>query len=605
MHENLTSVIDLDKEKCTNCHKCVSVCPAKYCNDSKKDNIFINNNLCIACGACIIACTQKARYYLDDFDIFIRDLQKNKKIVAVVAPAIASNFPEQYLKINALLKEMGVEAVFDVSFGAELTVKSYLKYFKEKKPRVIIAQPCPAIVTYIEIYKPELLKYLAPANSPMLHTIKMIQHFFYQYRNHKVAVISPCIAKKREFEETKTGDYNVTISALKNFIESRGIDLDKFQDEEYDGPVAERAVLFSTPGGLLQTAERENPQIGKLTRKIEGVPVVYEYLNTLYEEIINDRAPVLIDCLSCHAGCNGGPGTPNQHQPLDKLEYYVEKRSKQSTKKYNSVKKIRKNINKYWVENLYDRNYIDRSSNNYIKTPSNEELQKIYHNMKKFTNKDFHNCAFCGYGTCEKMAEAIYNNLNKEENCYYYKANIISVLAENLSITTLEIKKESKTITDFVSETRLLTKKLVDEFACLLESVKSNNKMLEEFDKIVSSISEIASHVNLLALNASIEASRAGEQGRSFTVVAKEVGKLAESTSKEVNKIKPFLINLEILFKNINEQINCASEDFGQSQIINKEIEDGLLDIENMIVELSNKTESFLTYTETMIHIRA
>ena len=600
MTSNLTSVIALDREKCTNCHKCVSVCPAKYCNDSKNDTININNNMCIACGACIIACTQNARHYFDDFDSFIDDLQKHKKIIAVVAPAIASSFPGQFLKINALLKEMGVDAVFDVSFGAELTIKSYLEYIKKEKPRTIIAQPCPAIVTYIETYKPELIKYLAPADSPILHTIKMIKNYYSQYGNHKIAIISPCIAKKREFDETKMGDYNVTISALKKYIENKEINLNEYSDDEYDGPSPERAVLFSTPGGLLRTAERDNPNIGKITRKIEGVPLVYEYLDSLYDEIKNDRAPVLIDCLSCHSGCNGGPGTPNQKEPIDKIEYYVEKRNKQLTEKRNSKKKIRKNVNNFWNENLYSRNYIDRSSNNYIKMPTNEEYKRIYQNMKKFEQKDFHNCAFCGYDTCENMAIAIHNDLNKKENCYYYKTDIISDMAGNVSVTTSDLKKESTRITDYVTQSTALATKLGHEFANLLESVKVNKNMLNEFDKIVIAISNIAAQVNLLAINASIEASRAGEHGRGFTVVAKEVRRLAENTEQEVSKIKPFLNNLGILFTNINQQINTASDNFGQAQKINQNVETGMNDIEYTIEELSRKTESFLTYTEKM-----
>ena len=41
--------------------------------------------------------------------------------------------------------------------------------------------------------------------------------------------------------------------------------------------------------------------------------------------------------------------------------------------------------------------------------------------MKKFEEKDFYNCSSCGYGCCEDMAYAIFNGLNKAENCHHYK----------------------------------------------------------------------------------------------------------------------------------------------------------------------------------------
>lgn len=177
-------------------------------------------------------------------------------MVMIAAPGVAAEFPESYLNLNGWLQSKGVSAVFDVSFGAELTVKSYLEFIKKNPDTTVIAQPCPAIVTYIELHPPELLKNLAPAHSPMLYTIKMIKAFYPQYNGHKVAILSPFIAKKREFEEQGLGDFNVTFKSIKNYFSKRKIFLNQFPKVSYQGPVAERAVEFSTPGGLLSTAQK-------------------------------------------------------------------------------------------------------------------------------------------------------------------------------------------------------------------------------------------------------------------------------------------------------------------------------------------------------------
>lgn len=145
--------------------------------------------MCIGCGNCIKACTHDARIGIDDTEEFFRDLRRGERIVAVAAPAIAANFPDTYLNINSWLKSCGVKAIFDVSFGAELTVKSYLEHVKANNPKTVIAQPCPAIVTYVEVYQPELIPHLAPADSPMLHTIKMVKEYYPEYRDHKVMVL--------------------------------------------------------------------------------------------------------------------------------------------------------------------------------------------------------------------------------------------------------------------------------------------------------------------------------------------------------------------------------------------------------------------------------
>jgi iron only hydrogenase large subunit-like protein len=214
--KKLSKVINVVKDKCVNCHACISTCPVKFCNVASGDYVEVNEDLCIGCGNCLTSCTHGARVGIDDFPAFIADVARKVPLVAIAAPAVAANFPGTFLQLNTWLKSLGVRAVFDVSFGAELTVLSYLHYVQEKKPATVIAQPCPAIVSYIQLYKPELIPYLAPVDSPMLHTVKMIREYFTQYRDCRIVVISPCFAKKREFDETLSGEtvYNITYKSI-------------------------------------------------------------------------------------------------------------------------------------------------------------------------------------------------------------------------------------------------------------------------------------------------------------------------------------------------------------------------------------------------------
>ena len=119
-------VIDVDKNKCVNCHACISACPVKYCNDGSGDYVKVDSDTCIGCGNCLKACLHQARYYVDDFAAFMTDLDNGVQMAAVVAPSAAASFPETYMNLVGWLKSRGVQAVFDVSLAQSWRLNHWL-----------------------------------------------------------------------------------------------------------------------------------------------------------------------------------------------------------------------------------------------------------------------------------------------------------------------------------------------------------------------------------------------------------------------------------------------------------------------------------------------
>lgn len=432
-------VITVDPARCVNCHRCLTVCPVKYCNDASGDHVDVRAELCIGCGACLAACTHAAREVAQDLPQVLHELNGGVPYCALIAPAAAAAFGDQLLNLNGWLQSLGVAACFDVSFGAELTVRSYLDHLDHDPPVCTIAQPCPVVVTYIELYCPELLPFLAPVHSPMAHMARVIPESWPQYRGHRLLAVSPCAAKGRELADLDPPVANVTFEAIEAHLAARGQALADFPAAPFQNPPAERAVAFSSPGGLLQTLVRERPELAGATRTIDG-PEVFAYLDDLALAIESGHAPALVDVLNCTLGCNGGPASGHRGQRhRDRLEAPVRRRRAQAMADQRPGE-IEAAIDAHWRDDLFRRGYRDRRDTVVANCRVTEEdLASAMQRLGKTTPEDERNCATCGYGTCRGMARAIALGLNQPENCLFYLRdelanNIFDTLHAGLAI---------------------------------------------------------------------------------------------------------------------------------------------------------------------------
>jgi aerotaxis receptor len=133
-----------------------------------------------------------------------------------------------------------------------------------------------------------------------------------------------------------------------------------------------------------------------------------------------------------------------------------------------------------------------------------------------------------------------------------------------------------------ISQSMEATTRVVDAVTASNTTIDQLNQSIAKIGDITSVIADIASQTNLLALNAAIEAARAGEQGRGFAVVADEVRKLAERTTTSTSDIN----------KTVNEIQSVTAQAVASMDLAAQEVEHGIGKLRDSVAGLEGITQS-------------
>jgi iron-only hydrogenase group A len=438
-----TKAVDIEPQKCILCGRCVHVCQNNQdvwalsflergikTRISPAGDIQLADSPCVRCGQCTAHCPTGSIVEQDHTARAWEALQNPEKYCVVqIAPAVRVSIGEAFgftgknftNKLYAILRRLGFQAVFDTSFGADVTIMEEASEFEErfiqgKRPLPLITTCCPSWVDFMEKFHTDMIAHFSSCKSPH-EIIGVLSKTYYAQKNRldptKIFMVSimPCTSKKYEIyrsEEMSASGYqdiDVVLSTreLARMIKQAGIDFESMPDEESDSILGEYAgagVIFGTTGGVMEAAlrtaayfitgrdltqveftgvrglkgikETEVEIAGKKVRLAiaHGLGNVEYVMKKVRDaKAKGQELPYhFIEVMACPGGCVGGGGQP--YMVTDEI------RLKRAAALYQNDldKQIRSSHQNPYVKRLYEE---------FLEKPLGEKAEKLLHTTYK------------------------------------------------------------------------------------------------------------------------------------------------------------------------------------------------------------------------------
>ena len=434
-----------DTSKCILCGRCIARCQNAHGLSilgfenrgfntivSPAENRSFADSPCIQCGQCVNVCPTGALMEHSEIDKIDAAFKAGKHVIAQAAPAVRASLGEEFGysigtpvtgKMIAAMRRLGFERVYDVNFGADLTIMEegteLLGRLTNGGVLPMITSCSPGWVNYAEYNYGDLLPHLSSCKSPHQMQGAVIKSYWAEQKGiapEDIFVVSvmPCTAKKfeKQREQEKVNgipdvDCVITTRELGRMIKRSGIIFDRLPDEDWDqdimGDYTGAGVIFGVTGGVMEAALRT--VYYKLTGK-EHDKIVFEAVRghdagireaaididgtvvnvaiasgmksakVLLDEIREGKSKYqFIEIMGCPGGCINGGGQsyvrpaflPNESDDI--LDTYKEKRAKALYSEDERMT-VRQSHNNPQIIELYDK---------YLGEPNSHKAHELLH----------------------------------------------------------------------------------------------------------------------------------------------------------------------------------------------------------------------------------
>lgn len=200
------------------------------------------------------------------------------------------------------------------------------------------------------------------------------------------------------------------------------------------------------------------------------------------------------------------------------------------------------------------------------------------------------------------MAASI-SNINENLLEMSNETKDINASVDEIKNQTVAVQDSSKIMNDKIKSMQDSSRKMDDGISAISKRIETVNTTVDKVSNIVSVIEEISSETNLLSLNASIEAARAGDAGKGFAVVAQEIRVLSDNTNTELENIKQIISSLVEECRYCVQASGTIVEDNAKQKEEIKAVLDEFSSLDEQIQKTAEKADEIEELVTAMIEL--
>ena len=179
----------------------------------------------------------------------------------------------------------------------------------------------------------------------------------------------------------------------------------------------------------------------------------------------------------------------------------------------------------------------------------------------------------------------------------------INASVDEIKNQTVAVQDSSKIMNDKIKSMQDSSRKMDDGISAISKRIETVNKTVDKVSNIVSVIEEISGETNLLSLNASIEAARAGDAGKGFAVVAQEIRVLSDNTNTELENIKQIISSLVEECRYCVQASSIIVEDNAKQKDEIKAVLDEFSELDKQIQKTAEKADEIEELVTAMVQL--